>query len=64
MYDDGGNFDTMTINIRKDYKNHNDYILVDQLLVSFLALYRTAVTDLQAPTYDYWGSILDSNLNK
>jgi hypothetical protein len=29
--------------------------MVDQIWVSFLANFRTSVSDLQPPTYDYWG---------
>lgn len=48
MFDDGGNWD--------DYDDtHNDYVMVDQIWVSFLANFRTSVGDLQPPTYDYWG---------
>lgn len=47
-FDDGGNFG-------EDYDTeHNDYQMIPYYGVIFMAAFRTAITDLQPPTYDYW----------
>lgn len=48
-FDDGGNFDLEGYDTE-----HNDYQLIPYYGVIFAANMRTAIGDLQPPTYDYW----------
>ena len=58
-FDDGGNYDLGTYDT-----DHNDYLLLSSFGVSAISVYRSAIGDMQMPTYDYWAATYADDISQ